>query len=309
MFCYTENNHFKFGYDNEDAFAGRKSADQKWWIRYGKSKYQPKSFYDECLVAAKKIKASTNKKITVLFSGGVDSEVVVRSFREAHIECEVAILRFKNDLNVHDISYAVMICEKLNMKYKLYDLDIETFWKTTGLAIAKKIKCPSPQLVTTMHLCDQIGGLPVIASGECLLIKNVPADYVPGKSEYLSSTWSMWEKEKIAGFYRHFIENNSEGIPAFFQYTPELIYSYLVDPFVSKLVNDQIHGKLTTESSKFKIYKQYFDLIERPKYSGFEKILDMEEMYRMQYREVIGHYNDVVKTEYKDLLKQVGPSV
>lgn len=307
MFFYTENNHFKFGYNNQEPFAHRQKASDMWWVQYGKSKNAPKDFYSECLVAAKKIKTNINKKITVLFSGGIDSEVTLRSFQQAQVEFDIAILRFKNDFNVHDIAYAVMVCEQLNLKYKIYDLDIEKFWATTGFEIAKKTKCPCPQLVTTMHLCSLVEGVPVISSGECLLVKDVPQDYIPGKSEYLKSKWFLWEKEKIAGFYRYFITQNTPGVPAFFQYTPELIYSFLKDPIVQDLVSDQISGKLSTESSKFRIYKQYFDIIERPKYSGFEKILEMEEKFRMQYREEIGHFNDIVKTEYSELLRQVSP--
>ena len=62
---------------------------------------------------------------TVLcLSGGVDSEMMARVFLSCGFIFKVAILRFKNDLNLYDIRYAVSFCDFYNLTYEFVDLDI-----------------------------------------------------------------------------------------------------------------------------------------------------------------------------------------
>lgn len=296
-------NHFKFGYDKQP-FSFRISAQQKWFVEYGKCQTEPLTFYDECLRTARIIKENTTEKIWILFSGGVDSEVALRSFVMQKIPIKVAILRFKNDLNIHDIAHAVVVCEQLGIEYTFFDLDITSFWEKEGLKYASATQCISPFLLSTMWLVDQIDGFPILGSGECLLVKRVPSTYIPGVSPYLNSEWDLWEKEKIAAWYRHFIVTDREGCPGFFQYTPEIICSYIQDSYVQKLINNQIAGKLSTESSKLKIYQQHFQIFDRKKYTGFEKVEAESKPLRTYLENLFPHHNEIVKSECNLLLSQ-----
>ncbi len=214
-------------------------------------------------------------------------------------------MRFKNDLNIHDISWAVIACEQLKVPYRFYDLDLLRFWDDEAWEYANPTYCISPQLLSTMWLVDQIDGYPVMGSGECLFVKHVDPNYVPGVSPYVKSDWFLWEKEKIAAWYRHFIVRNRNGCPGFFQYTPELIYSYLSDPFVQTLIGDQIHGKLSTETSKLKIYQQHFSLFSRPKYSGYEKVQIQDAQVRAKLVQAFPGTNQIFKTSCTELIKNL----
>lgn len=300
----TESNHFKFGYD-QSTFSFRTSPTQEWFVEYGACQHEPLDFRNECIRTAQKIRQSTKDPIHIMFSGGVDSEVVLRSFVAAKIDVTAAILRFKNDLNIHDISWAVITCENLNIPYRFYDLDILDFWKNRALEYAEPTYCVTPQLISTMWLVDQIEGYPVMGSAECLFVKEVPTDYRPGISPYEKSEWSLWEKEKIAAWYRHFIVRAREGCPGFYQYTPEIMLSYINDPIVQDLINDRIVGKLSTESSKLRIYQQHFDLISRPKYTGFEKLQSEDAFYRDQLKKTFPNCDQIYKTKIRDLEKML----
>lgn len=296
----THKNHFQFGYDGQ-AFHFRKNPDQQWFVSYGACSSKPLDFKKECLRTAELIKQQAKAPVHVMFSGGVDSEVALRSFVEAGIPVTAAILRFKNDLNIHDISWAVLTCEALKVPYRFYELDVLDFWKNRIFDYAEKTYCVTPQLLPTMWLADQIDGYPVMGSGECLFVKEVPVGYQPGISPYEKSDWFLWEKEKIASWYRHFMIYQRDACPGFFQYTPEIMLSYLLDPLVQELISDRIIGKLTTESSKLKIYQQHFDLITRPKYTGFEKIQNEDAFYRKILRESFPGCDQVHKTKVADL--------
>ena len=119
----THRNHFKFGFNGEN-FSFRQSAVDQWFVDYGPSDRLPFDFRRECVETAMLIGQKAKGQIWVLFSGGVDSEVVVRSFVLAKVPFRAAILRFKNNLNIHDIAYAVSACESLGVPYTFFDLDI-----------------------------------------------------------------------------------------------------------------------------------------------------------------------------------------
>ena len=210
----THNSHFEFGYDGIP-FRFRQNKDQQWFARYGVCERAPYSFDVECFETAKLIRRLQPDPIWILFSGGADSEVVLRSFLQQNITVKVAILRFKNDLNIHDIAYAVIACEKLHVSYQFFDLDLLKFWENEALDLAKSAQCITPLLLPTMWLVDQLDGYSVLGSGECLLVKRVPSDYVPGVSVYPNSKWDLYEKEKIAAWYRHFMVIGRSGCPGF----------------------------------------------------------------------------------------------
>lgn len=273
----SHNNHFRFGYNDT----------KEWIVSYGRCSRAPKNFHDECLETARTIRHNTDEEITVLFSGGVDSEVVVRSFVEAGIPINVAVMRFKDDLNAHDISYAIETCRELKISPTFYDLDLLAFWKDDYLPYAHLTRCFSPQLITTMWLIDQIKGFVVLGSGECLLEK---------KHDH----WFLLEKERIASWYRFFVARNRSGCPGFFQYTPEILLSYLLDPEVVKMVKESVVD--SSAKIKLEMYQQHFPLKTRPKFTGYEKVQHEDHVIRTKLKEIYGDADQIVKTEYNDLV-------
>lgn len=285
----SDRNHFQFGY-NGIAFVDRKSSEDEFFVSYGKCSREPQAFHNECLETARIIRKNTNDEITVLFSGGIDSEVVVRSFVEAGIKIKVAIMRYKDDLNAHDIEYAIDTCRELNITPTFYDLDLLEFWKQDYLPYAHLTRCFSPQLITTMWLIDQIKGFVVLGSGECLLEKR-------------HDVWYLFEKERIASWYRFFIHRNRNGCPGFFQYTPEIMLSYLKDSEVVKMVKESVVESST--KIKLEMYQQHFPVKTRPKYTGFEKVQHEDHVIRTKLKELYGDSDQIVKTEYHSLVAQL----
>lgn len=298
------NNHFKFGYDRH-WFTERKNILQNWSVEYGRATRPTFNFKNECIENARAIQEQSKQKMTVLFSGGVDSEVTLQSFLLAQIPITASILRFKNDLNIHDISYAIIACEKLGVKYNIIDLDILRFWENQLLEYAEPSYCISPQLLSTMWLADQVDEYPVFGGGECFLVKEQDPNYTPGVSPYVHSEWYLWEREKIAAWYRHFIIKDRPACPGFFQFTPEIILAYLLDPEVERLTRSEICGKLTTESSKLSIYQQHFNLVDRPKYSGFEKVQEYDSIYRKILINKNPGTNEIFKSSVTSLKKNM----
>jgi hypothetical protein len=296
----THNNHFKFGYNNE-WFRFRQSPDDRWMVRYGACQRPVGNFRDECHATARLIRDSFDEPLTVLFSGGADSEVVLRSFYEQGIPCKVAICQFANKLNLHDVGYAVECCQQLGIQFDLIPLDIEWFLDGAYWPYAEASQSRSPELCSTMWLADQVDGIPIMGSGECYLVKRIPATYVDGASPYTKTPWDLYERELIAGWYRHFMRTGRKAVPAFFQYTPEIMLSFLREDRVVDLVNDRLIGKRSTVTSKLGIYQKYFPLADRKKFSGYENVAARVSDLRIHLRRQMPH-SEMFLTEYNDLV-------
>lgn len=298
---YTHDNHFKYGY-NHNWFTERQSEEDVWTVEYGVCSRPVSDFKTECLNTARQIREDTDLPITICFSGGVDSEITVKSFMECGIPFKIAILQFKEGLNEHDTFYSKKFCRDHGLDYQLIELDLLRFWNSDMYDYAERTKCVTPQLLSTMWLVDQIDDYAILGSGECYVVKQIPKDYVPGVSPYEPSPWHLWEKEKIASWYRHFMISNRDGAPGFFQYNPEIMLSFLLDDTVKNLVDNRIIGKLSTYTSKLGIYQKYFTLQDRPKYTGFEYVMEEDSYHRRILEEKYGMYNQVYKSEYYELI-------
>lgn len=291
----TQNNHFKFGYDGTP-FVFRSSFDQNWWVDYGRCTRRALDWRSECIIAARQIRASTMQNLWVCFSGGIDSQVVAEAFRYAKIPFKAAIMRFKKDLNIHDIAWAVIYCETHGVPYEFFDIDIEEFFLGGELlALADLTQCLTPQLPSSMKLMEMIAkkdGYPILGSAECYL-------------EKLPQGWVMFEREKIAAVYRYLIATETPGQAGFFQWNPEIMYSFLIDPMVRRLVQNQIQNHTSTYYLKSDIYEQYWKLLKRPKYTGFEKIMRLDRQIRPILMERYGLYNQECHIGYTELLNHL----
>lgn len=298
----TRGQHFLFGYVPAEAphlrfesLRKRQADSERWFVQYGRSVRLPMSFRLECLEAAREIAAHAGSlPITVLFSGGMDSEVTLRSFVEAGVPVRAAILRFKDDFNLHDYSWAILACENLGVEYRIHDLDLLAFWSGAANEYAERTQCVSPQLLPTMWLADQVDGFPVLGSGENYLVKK-------------NETWVLLEKERIASWYRHFLFQNRPACPGFFQWSPELMLSWLVDPLAIDLWQNRRPLEDDSKVVKIRIYQQHFNVLPRSKYTGFEKVQHAETAIRERLSRRFAKSDEIVETPVPTLLAALSP--
>ncbi len=291
--CFTKNNHFKFGY-NGKWFVDRIDKNQKFTVEFGKCEHPPLDWRQESILAAQAIANSTDLPISILYSGGVDSEVTIMSFMAAKIPFTAQIMRFNDDINYHDIRYALDFCNKHDLKYNVHDIDIIKFFEGEMYDYAAATHCLSPQLCATMWLVDQVDGFPVIGQGECVIILD-------------GDRWKFRESEMVNSFYRHYLVNNKEGVPGFHQYTPEQMLSFLMDDTFLPYMNTE-SGKTSNKTTKLKIYQKYFPLETRPKFTGFENIMDHDKKHRNCLAKLYSDWNDIAAFDYEKIIEILSPS-
>ena len=258
MFQYTKNNHIK-------CFFSEGVLD----FKHGKCDSH-RSWREECKSVAQELYDLHGNKLIVTLSGGLDSEVVLHSFIANRIVPNIVIFRYERNLNLHDINYALRICAARQISPKIVDVNVSEFFRTDLLNYSDITKCSSPQLNLLMKSIDNLDGIPIIAAGENYLSRK------EGEKEVYDL-----EEAKIAAIYKFYENKNREMIPAFFQYTPEIMISYLQKESVYRWVETAKQQKyINSKKIKPSIIAEEFDIEPRGKLTGFELIDDFEKQQR-----------------------------
>lgn len=293
----TKANHFRFGY-NGQSFNERQSPSDAWWVRYGQCARTPYDLRTECVLAAAELGQTVKSDLWLCLSGGIDSEVMAQSFLDAGVPVRAAILRFADDLNLHDISWAISYCETHGLPYRLFDLDFRAFVRSGEyLHYADLSKCLIPALPSTMYLMDQIarlGGYAVLGSAECYL-------------EQTDAGWVMYERETIAALYRYVIATKQPAQAGFFQWNPEMMLAFLRHPIVQRLVHGLMPNAKGTAKLKPALYGHYWPMLSRPKYTGFETLLREYADMRVVLGERYAMYKEEAKVPLAELYAMLQP--
>lgn len=315
---YTYQNHFKWGYNGE-WFNKRENERDVYMTKFGQISREPNSFLEECYDVARKIfdySIMKDTSVDLMFSGGSESEMMVRSFTDQNLPVNIHIMVFENYKNLHDVSHAITFCERNNLDYIVHTLDAEKFIMEKGLLYASFSQCVTPRMLPHMWLMQQLkGGVVVMGMGECYIShKNVKQyyDYKDGqiirnsKNDYELAPWYLYEREKINSWYRFAEREGIMAIPGFFQYTPEIMLAFLEEPFTKELVDCKHFGKLSNTSTKLQVYEKYFpNILQRYKKDGFEMLGHLDRQLRPELQKEYGWYSQEYKIEYKELVRKL----
>jgi len=275
----SENNWYKWFYD-ADMF-GRQSSDKKFTTSFSCGyNNKPLSFKEELVNAAKSVMDHYTDKPSILFSGGLDSDIMLRSFLAAGCKPNVYIYRYEKDYNIYDVSYAVTICSMLGVDYKIIDFNLEKFFSTDAERLGDLAQIDRPRALPYCSFLEQTDGLPILGASD-LSIHRATDDYTT------KGSWAVrcWEHDVA---WSKFIRTISKpAVGEWFKWTPGLVMSYTKTKWCQQLVSDKFKGKLGVNSTKIEGYREaYPDLIDRKKQTGFEytdhMVLEFEEFLKQK---------------------------
>jgi hypothetical protein len=263
--------NFSYGYDDQ-TYNLRSRANSQFNCYYKKSSRKFLSFREEAKLVAEKISdhCRTNNKIPIiLLSGGLDSEVVVRSFLDSGREFRTISNKFNDNLNDHEIDYIEKFKNDFDFLHQYREIDIIDFYRSQRCRDLIDIsKCTVPEMLPTMDLIDYVynilGGIPVLGNGDF---------YVSKDDNEGNIVWNYIEYEYILAWIRFCVEQDITIAPGFFQYTPEIVLSMGRDPIMQHLFKNSPEGKKSSRSKKYLVYKKnWIDISLRPKFHGGEKL-------------------------------------
>lgn len=253
------------------------------------------SFHGESIRAAKIIYEQRQSPITLLFSGGLDGEYMIRVFQTAKIPFNVAIISY-GTYNQHDTVYAYEFCKSHNILPIVVDVDIKDFIESGRIVdVATTAKCCAYQMPSIMYGLTKLDGTLIMANGEPYIKK-------------YDTEWRWQETERVNSYMNWFKQQGLDGTPDFLRYTPEMTLSFIADPVMTNIVNDPYTGKLSSRTSKHNLYSRNYTFAPRPKYTGWEEIEKTSLMDNEAFNEIEklkDMYNGQYEIEYSDLIKSL----
>lgn len=229
------------------------------------SKRKSMSYREELYWAAEKMRQDFTGKFDVFLSGGTDSDVVVRVFRDLGIEHNTIIVRYENDYNYRDVAEALELCNSLNLKYKIIDFNLQKFFETEAVDWWNKTLNPLVGKLPHLKFVDLVDGIPILGDGESYWKRTLGADYSRKSDWYFIFT----DTHHLNEMYLYQI--GRENILSWYEYTPYLIESFAEHSIIQDLINDNIKGKQSSWSSRAPIHQEIWpDFRYKQKLIGYE---------------------------------------
>jgi hypothetical protein len=265
---YTYNNHLLYTIGDRK-FGFRETPYEKYKVSVGaidQDYYKTSNWLQEQYRTADAIYKEFGKDLVVMFSGGTDSEIVLRSFLKIGIVPRCCFINFIGDYNIEDKIVAQQICHELNVELEILDFDVIEFY-CSGEAheFAGNIQC---RQIAYLSIYNNIKKLqaPSIMGGEMLLRRH---------TDLTGSKWYYTIRENEDGSAMRFtIKYNIPLVNEWFSYTPEMIGYYLDHPGIQQLITNRFNYKLSSVSSKNAILKLLMpEIVDKVKTHGYEKLM------------------------------------
>jgi len=265
---FTQNNHLSYSIGDR-MFGERTTSIEKFKVNVGKidhAYYKKSNWLLEQYKTADLIRDEFGKDLVVLFSGGTDSEIVLRAFKHIGLLPRAVFVKFTNGCNEQDLTDAYAIAKDIGLKVEVVECDIEDFYKSGQAAeLAGSIQC---RQIAYLVVYNQIlkMNMPAIMGGEMMLRRHVALD---------SSSWYYCFREnEDASAMRFSLKYNIPLVNEWFSYTPEMIGYYIQHPDIQRLINTRLNYKLSSMSVKNDILKQLMPtIIEKTKSHGYERLM------------------------------------
>jgi hypothetical protein len=217
-----------------------------------------KSFKDELLDAARST-VDTIGNPTLLFSGGAESELMLRSFLEIGANPNVVIYRYENEYNTYDVSLALAICMMLDVDFKIIDFNLQKFFENDAERISEIAQIDRPRALPYCKLLEISEGIPIIGRGEPNPLK-------------LGDNWIHRCNEYDVGRIKYARAIGKQSIPEWFKWTPGLFSSYMQTKWFAGLINNKFNVSEPSTTKLIGYREAYPDLVDRTKKTGFELI-------------------------------------
>ena len=108
---FYRDNWLTWNYDNGEAYGPKVKPSSKFNITLKNVITRPiKSYHEELLENAKAIRDTFTGDLDLLFSGGIDSEIILRVYHDLKIPINVYIFKYENNYNHKELAHAFRIC-------------------------------------------------------------------------------------------------------------------------------------------------------------------------------------------------------
>jgi hypothetical protein len=276
---FTLGNHLRYAIEGRE-YGFRETPFDRFNVSVGQvdvDHYRTSNWLDEQYRTADSVYKEFGKDLIVMFSGGTDSEIVIRSFLAIGVTPRCVFIRFKGGYNEGDYLSAIAVTNALDLPLEVFDIDVIDYYRSGQAAeFAQSIQCRQMAYLTVYKVALELQA-PTVMGGEMFLRRHVTVD---------NSKWYYCFREnEDASAMRFSLKYNLPLVNEWFSYTPEMLGYYLEDPQVHRLINERFNYKLSSVSSKNEILKRLMPgLLEKEKTHGYENLMGFNrETYQTLY--------------------------
>jgi len=252
---------------NDVPFGQRTNKDDvyKFTINHLPSSEPIKSYKEELYNNAKLMRDYHTGKFDVLLSGGIDSEVIVRTFKDLGITHNTYIFKYEDNINHKDVASAIEIATSLNIPYTVIDFNLEKFFNTEAYDVFQKSGCIRAGRLPHLKFFDYLDNIPLMGEGEPYWSRVLVGDYSK-KSEWL---FPMNESNHNCAIYLHNL--GRDNLCDWYEFSPNLIKAFNNLSLIQDLLNDNIVGKTSCWTSRIPIHLTIWpDIKHKHKSTGYE---------------------------------------
>lgn len=272
-FELTDKNHLKW-FINGREFEERVSERDTFDVQLGKVQVDKvKDFRTELYTAMSRLVDTHGTDLEVFYSGGADSEVLLRVLLDIGVKPKVFTIVFEDGANAHETDNAREFCFQKGLTQVTLKQDLAKYLRDEEyLDLAITYQCSQIAYLNVLGMAKKVCSCPVLMGGEVYLQKHQR----PGLEVQTPEEWYYIYRENEDAFtYRFSLGERLPVVNEVFTYTPELLYSYLTDPIVAEVADNKVPGKITLLSIKKKVYEKHlgYPLLAQTKYHGYESRL------------------------------------
>lgn len=223
------------------------------------------NYRDALVHNAKAIADSFPQPFDVLLSGGIDSEVVVRLNKDLGIKQNVYVFKFENNINIRDVESAKQICNSLSIPLKIIDFNLEDFFEKEAESLYKKTFISRIEYLPRFYWQSYFDNLLVQGGGEPYLRRELEDDYSK------KSDWVFWFYEYDFAHDLYSCATGDISMGNWYYFTPDIYVNYCKESIVKNLIQDQLHGKISTMTSRIALHREIWtDIQDKIKLTGYE---------------------------------------
>ena len=284
-------------------FGIRESPKDKFHLTVGTCTGQTFSWAQELDMALTRLVDTHGRKLALFYSGGSDSEVILRTLVKLGVVPEVHIIKFSSHLNEHETNNADELCRCLGIVPHVWHHDVETYIQEQHyLHLGLKYRCTQIAYLTVLEYVRRIN-IPVIMGGEIYLQRHQIND---GAVHSPQEWYYIYREDEDGVTYRYSVDTGHPVINEVMTYTPELLYTWLVHPTIASVARNEHPGKITILSVKRQTYEQElgYKLQAQSKFHGYERL----QWTNLNCRNILQSHlprMQVAKLEYSQLIRHL----
>jgi hypothetical protein len=224
-----------------------------------------KSFRQELLDNMSLIRDSFSGPLDLAFSGGADSELALRCFRELGIPINVVSFRYNDNLNHLELQWALDICQDLGIKQTVIDLDLKKFFENDAYDLWTTGYYLNAGRLVHMKMLEYLDNTPLFGDG----IMQSPYAICQYQEQ-----WCVRFKEIDLSLVNYANRIGRPAVANVFDFSPRPLARFLQIPKIAGLFTNRLPDVKDWSVIKYQLINQLYPAIAiRNKRTGFEGVL------------------------------------